>query len=195
MIIKRLGYDTVKVCLKDPPLLIACRKLTHSAQTNLYTVAPNVSGAVMLLILAFASDFTRLRFPYIALGFLLTFIGFLIYVSIDVTAQLHVAYFACFMMTWGTSAPSVILDVWYNNNIADENRRVMLTSIGVPVANLSRLSRSFKRRISNSWRWLSLCQSMLLAVYLQETQRSIFLRRRCPPAALTRVAPAISDTC
>src|SRR5271154_3264337 len=40
------------------------------------------------------------------------------------------------MMTWGTSAPSVILDVWYNNNIADENRRVMLTSVGVPVANL-----------------------------------------------------------
>ena len=39
-------------------------------------------------------------------------------------------------MTWGTSAPSVILDVWYNNNIANENRRVMLTSIGVPVANL-----------------------------------------------------------
>ena len=40
------------------------------------------------------------------------------------------------MMTWGTSAPSVILDVWYNNNIADENRRVMLTGVGVPVANL-----------------------------------------------------------
>jgi len=39
-------------------------------------------------------------------------------------------------MTWGTSAPSVILDVWYNNNIADENRRVMLTSVGVPVANM-----------------------------------------------------------
>ena len=90
----------------------------------------------MLVILAFASDFTRLRFPYIALGFLLTFIGFIIYVSIDVTAQLHVAYFACFMMTWGTSAPSVILDVLYKNNIADENRRVMLTSVGVPVANL-----------------------------------------------------------
>ncbi|MBA7493133.1 hypothetical protein ES702_03688 [subsurface metagenome] len=40
------------------------------------------------------------------------------------------------MMTWGTSAPSVILDVWYNNNIANENKRVMLTSIGVPMANL-----------------------------------------------------------
>ena len=80
MIIQRLGYDTVK--------------------TNLYTVAPNVSGAVMLLILAFASDLTRLRFPFVALGFLFTFIGMVIYAAIDVASQLQVAYFACFMMTW-----------------------------------------------------------------------------------------------
>ncbi|KAG8530358.1 uncharacterized protein KY384_004860 [Bacidia gigantensis] len=117
VIVARLGYSTVK--------------------TNLYTVAPNISGAIVLLILAFSSDLTRLRFPFVVLGFLLTFTGFIIYASIDVKARLHVAYFACFMMTWGTSAPSVILDVWYNNNnIANENRRVMLTSVSVPVANL-----------------------------------------------------------
>ena len=116
VIIKRLGYSTVK--------------------TNLYTVAPNVSGAVMLLILAFSSDLTRIRFPFIAAGFAFTMIGFIIYATVDITTELNVAYFACFMMTWGTSAPSVILDVWYNNNIANENRRVMLTSVGVPVANL-----------------------------------------------------------
>ncbi|KAL2055578.1 hypothetical protein ABVK25_004386 [Lepraria finkii] len=115
-IIGRLGYDTVK--------------------TNLYTVAPNVSGAAMLLVLAFASDLTRLRFPFVAAGFLFTFIGFMIYVAIDVEKELHVAYFASFMMTWGTSAPSVLLDVWYNNNIAHEGRRVLLTSIAVPLANL-----------------------------------------------------------
>ncbi|MDI1488607.1 MAG: hypothetical protein OHK93_007882 [Ramalina farinacea] len=115
-IISRLGYGTVK--------------------TNLYTVAPNVSGAVMLLILAFASDYTRLRFPFIALGFLFTFLGMVVYSAIDVENQLHVAYFAAFMMTWGTSAPSVLLDVWYNNNIAHEGRRLLLTSTGVPLANL-----------------------------------------------------------
>ncbi|KAF2723810.1 putative MFS transporter [Polychaeton citri CBS 116435] len=115
-IVARLGYDTVK--------------------TNLYTVAPNVTGAVMLLILAFASDLTRWRFPFIALGFFFTFCGFIIYAAIDVENSLQVAYFACFMMTWGTSAPSVLLDVWYNNNIAHEGRRVLLTSIGVPLANL-----------------------------------------------------------
>lgn len=113
---QRLGYDKIK--------------------TNLYTVAPNIVGACVLLILAFASDYTRLRFPFIALGFLLTFIGFIIFATIDVQASLQVAYFACFMMTWGTSAPSVLLSTWYNNNVADENRRVTLTSVGVPLANL-----------------------------------------------------------
>lgn len=103
-IITRLGYSTVL--------------------TNLYTVAPNVSGAVMLLVLSFASDLTRWRFPFIALGFLFTLLGFIIYAVVDVHTQLRVAYFACFMMTWGTSAPSVILDVWYNNNIAVSTPRL-----------------------------------------------------------------------
>lgn len=100
-------------------------------------VAPNVGGAVMLLILAFSSDFLRIRFPFIMLGFALTFIGFIIYAAIsDVQAQLQLAYYACFMMVWGTSAPSVLLSTWYNNNIAHEGRRVVLTSVGVPLANL-----------------------------------------------------------
>ncbi|KAJ5998161.1 hypothetical protein N7499_005460 [Penicillium canescens] len=116
VIIKRLGYSTVK--------------------TNLFTVAPNISGAAVLLILAFGSDWTRWRFPFIALGFLFTFVGFIIYATIDVQRDLSVAYFASFLMTWGTSAPSVLLDTWYNNNIANEGRRVVLTSIAVPVANL-----------------------------------------------------------
>lgn len=72
-----LGYDSVK--------------------TNLYTVAPNVSWAVMLLVLAFASDLSRWRFPFVALGFLFTFLGMIVYVSTDVEMQLQ---FACFMMTW-----------------------------------------------------------------------------------------------
>ena len=105
--------------------------------TNLYTVAPNVCGAVMLLILAFSSDLLRIRFPFIILGFLLTCTGFIIYAAIqDVQAQLRLAYFATFMMVWGTSTPSVLLSTWYNNNIAHEGRRVVLTSVGVPLANL-----------------------------------------------------------
>lgn len=64
----------------------------------------------MLLLLAFASDGLRIRFPFVCLGFAFTFIGFIIYAAIqDVHAQIRVAYFATFMMCWGTSAPSVLL--------------------------------------------------------------------------------------
>ncbi|KAF2114504.1 major facilitator superfamily domain-containing protein [Lophiotrema nucula] len=137
------GFLAIEICLGVPlqsvslflPQIVG--RLQYSPiKTNLYTVAPNIVGAVVLLILAFTSDFTRLRFPFIALGFALTFIGFIIYASIDVLHDKHIAYFACFMMTWGTSAPSVLLSTWYNNNVAHEGRRVTLTSIGVPLANL-----------------------------------------------------------
>ncbi|KAF2738814.1 MFS general substrate transporter [Polyplosphaeria fusca] len=137
------GFLAIEICLGVPlqsvslflPQIVGGLKYS-TVKTNLYTVAPNISGAVMLLLLAFTSDLTRLRFPFIALGFILTFIGFIIFATIDVESHIHVAYYACFMMTWGTSAPSVLLSTWYNNNVAHEGRRVTLTSIGVPLANL-----------------------------------------------------------
>jgi hypothetical protein len=115
-IIGRFGYSAVK--------------------TNLYTVAPNVSGSAVLLILCFASDYSQKRFPFIAAGFLLTFIGFMIYAAIDIDTQTRIGYFSCFVMTWGGSAPSVLLDVWYCNNIAHPGRRLVLTGVAVPLANL-----------------------------------------------------------
>ncbi|KAF4627428.1 hypothetical protein G7Y89_g10727 [Cudoniella acicularis] len=115
-IVARLGYSAVK--------------------TNLHTVAPNVTGVVMLLILAFSSDFTRRRGPFVVLGFIFTFVGFAIYATIDVLEQKHIAYFATFMMCWGTSAPSVLLSTWYNNNTPSEGRRIVLTSVGVPLASV-----------------------------------------------------------
>lgn len=115
------AFLAIEICLGVPlqsvslflPQIVG--RLGYSAvKTNLYTVAPNITGAVMLLILAFSSDYTRRRGPFIVLGFLFTFIGFIIYASIDVLHQKHIAYFATFMMCWGTSAPSVLLSTWYN---------------------------------------------------------------------------------
>lgn len=138
------AFLAIEVCLGVPlqsvslflPQIVARLKYS-TVKTNLYTVAPNITGAVMLLLLAFTSDFLRLRSPLIVLGFAFTFTGFIIYASIDnVSQSIHLAYFATFMMTWGTSAPSVLLSTWYNNNVAHEGRRVLLTSVGVPLANV-----------------------------------------------------------
>lgn len=138
------AFLAIEVCLGVPlqsvtlflPQIVGALKYS-TVKTNLYTVAPNVTGAAMLLVLAFSSDLLRVRFPFIILGFTFTFVGFIIYASIgDLQGQIHLAYYATFMMCWGTSAPSVILSTWYNNNVAHEGRRVTLTSVGVPLANL-----------------------------------------------------------
>ncbi|KAI0976844.1 major facilitator superfamily transporter [Xylaria arbuscula] len=130
-----LGVPLQSVSLFLPQ--IVQRIVKDTVKVNLYTVAPNITGAVTLLILAFSSDLLRIRFPFICLGFALSFTGFIIYAAIDdVQRQLKLAYYATFMMTWGTSAPSVLLSTWYNNNVAHEGQRLALTSVGVPLANL-----------------------------------------------------------
>ncbi|QQK40303.1 MFS transporter, putative [Penicillium digitatum] len=183
-----------------------------TVKTNLYTVAPNVTGAVMLLLLAFSSDWTRLRSPFIVLGFLLTFSGFMIYASIDnVQTDIQVAYFATFMMTWGTSAPSVMLSTWYNNNIAHEGRRVLLTSIGVPLANLMGLVSSNLFRKQDAPKYYpalisvaafgatGACLTASLALYMwldnkrRDRSDGVTIRARDIPTERMRDGPASAD--
>lgn len=105
-IVGRLKYSTIKTSMSIYLVSTAYRQSRFKDKLeailtlplDLYTVAPNITGAVMLLILAFTSDFTRRRGPFIVLGFLFTFTGFIIYAAIDVLDHLHVAYFATFMM-------------------------------------------------------------------------------------------------
>ncbi|QLG72278.1 hypothetical protein HG535_0C06330 [Zygotorulaspora mrakii] len=110
-----------------------------TVQTNLYTVAPNVWGAVALIVLSFGSDYARVRSGFIIIGVSITLIGFVVFGCIDTESHLGVAYFSCFLMTTGSSVSSVLTSTWYNNNIPNENRRVVISAIGVPLANAAGL--------------------------------------------------------
>lgn len=110
-----------------------------TVQTNLYTVAPNIWGAVSLLILSFSSDFLRIRSLFICIAVLASLLGFAVFGAIDTKKHLGAAYFSCFLMTTGASASSVLTSTWYNNNTPNENRRVVISSVGVPLANAAGL--------------------------------------------------------
>ncbi|KAI1737777.1 major facilitator superfamily transporter [Xylaria scruposa] len=136
-IVQRIVTDTIRVNLYTVAPNITASQDTSPARSNAMIANKEFQGAVTLLILAFSSDLLRIRFPFICLGFALSFTGFIIYAAIDdVQRQIKLAYYATFMMTWGTSAPSVLLSTWYNNNVAHEGQRLALTSVGVPLANL-----------------------------------------------------------
>ncbi|KAK0245731.1 MFS general substrate transporter [Armillaria nabsnona] len=118
-IVASLGYSTIK--------------------TNLYTVAPNIVGTVSLLVLTFSSDYFLERSIHICIPLATTLVGFIVLGSIDVVVHKGIAYFACFLLTMGASAPSVLVATWYNNNTPQESRRAVVTAVMVAIANASGL--------------------------------------------------------
>ncbi|OGM47495.1 hypothetical protein ABOM_002574 [Aspergillus bombycis] len=117
LIVQRLGYSVVK--------------------TNLWTVAPNLVGAVVLLGVAKSSDYFRERTFHIVFSLTLSLVGMVILVAMDVLHHKGVAYFACFLMASGAYIPSCLVHAWHNNNNVHENSRAANTGFLVGLGNLA----------------------------------------------------------
>lgn len=114
-IVQRLGYGTVK--------------------TNLYTVAPNIVGALFVVAIAFSSDYLGDRSAHLAGSLCVTAIGFMVLACVDVTQHIGVGYFACFLLCAGGFITSPLWSAWFNNNTTDENQRAILTPVLVATSN------------------------------------------------------------
>jgi len=115
-IVQRLGYSVVK--------------------TNLWTVAPNAVGFVVLLCVAKSSDYFRERTFHIVGSLCLSLVGLIVLATIDVLANKGVAYFACFLLAGGAYIPSCLVHSWHNNNNLNENSRAATTGLLVGLGNL-----------------------------------------------------------
>jgi MFS family permease len=115
-IVQRLGYSVIK--------------------TNLWTVAPNATGFVVLLCVAFSSDYFRERTFHIVFSLCVSLIGLIILATIDVINNKGVAYFACFLLASGAYIPSCLVHSWHNNNNLNENSRAATTGLLVGLGNL-----------------------------------------------------------
>jgi len=92
-----------------------------------------------LLLLTFSSDCFRERSFHICIALATSLTGFIILGSIDVLKHRHVSYFACFLLTSGAFAPSVLVSAWYSNNTPSESRRAVVAAVMVAIANSSGL--------------------------------------------------------
>ncbi|GES65217.1 MFS general substrate transporter [Aspergillus terreus] len=117
LIVQRLGYSVIK--------------------TNLWTVAPNLVGAVVLLCVAKLSDHFRERTFHIVFSLTLSLVGMLVLSTIDVLENKGVSYFACFLMAAGAYIPSCLVHAWHNNNNVHENSRAANTGFFVGLGNIA----------------------------------------------------------
>lgn len=116
-IVRRLGFSVVK--------------------TNLWTVAPNAVGFVVLLLVAKSSDYFHERTFHILGALATSFAGMIILITIDVLENRGVAYFACFLMAAGAYIPSCLVQTWHNNNNLNENSRAATTGLLVGLGNFA----------------------------------------------------------
>ncbi|KAJ5927570.1 Major facilitator superfamily domain general substrate transporter [Penicillium verrucosum] len=116
-IVQRLGYSVIK--------------------TNIWTVAPNLVGAVFLLCVAKSSDYFRERTLHIVFSLAVSLVGMVILIAIDVQNNKGVAYFACFLMAAGSYIPSCLVHAWHNNNNVHENSRAANTGFFVGLGNFA----------------------------------------------------------
>ncbi|TDZ58231.1 Major facilitator-type transporter hxnP [Colletotrichum trifolii] len=116
-IVQRLGYSVVK--------------------TNLWTVAPNAVGFVVLLVVAKSSDYFHERTFHIFGSLALSLVGMIILIAVDVLNNKGVAYFACFLMAAGAYTPSCLVQSWHNNNNLNENSRAATTGLLVGLGNFA----------------------------------------------------------
>lgn len=116
-IVQRLGFDTVK--------------------TNLWTVAPNCVGVVVLLCVTKSSDMFKERTFHLVFAMSITLTGIIILAAVDVLKHKAIGYFAMFLMASGAYIPSCLVHAWHNNNSLGENQRAAVTGVFVGLGNLS----------------------------------------------------------
>ncbi|KFH45973.1 putative transporter -like protein [Hapsidospora chrysogenum ATCC 11550] len=116
-IVERLGYSVIK--------------------TNLWTVAPNAVGFVVLLIVAKSSDHFHERTCHVFGSLATSLVGMIILIAVDVLENRSVAYFACFLMAAGAYIPSCLVQTWHNNNNLNESSRAATTGLFVGLGNFA----------------------------------------------------------
>jgi MFS family permease len=123
-------------------------------KTNLYTVAPNLVGAVILFCIAKSSDRFRERSGHMMLAMGITFIGWVILASLDPAKHIAVAYFACFLLCGGAMTPTVIFHSWHTSNTPTENGRIYVISFMTGAANAGGIISSLVFRKQDAPRYI-----------------------------------------
>ncbi|KAH8657855.1 major facilitator superfamily domain-containing protein [Xylariales sp. PMI_506] len=118
MVVARLGLSVIK--------------------TNLYTVAPALTGAVVLVLWCKSSDHFHERGFHLAASLMVSLIGYILLITISTTST-SVLYFAMFLCTMGAYPSTPIGAAWLMENIPNLNSRALTSGLYISAANCAGL--------------------------------------------------------
>ncbi|KAI1340514.1 major facilitator superfamily domain-containing protein [Xylariaceae sp. FL0016] len=105
------------------------RLASETVKTNLYTIAPNLSGAIFIITMCVLSDYFLQRALFIVLSTAVSMLGFVLLGSLDLTRRVGIGYFCTFLITFGTFTSAVLVPAWASGNIMSRSERA--TTLGL----------------------------------------------------------------
>lgn len=118
------------------PTMIKRLAAGDAVRANLYTIAPNLSGAVFIVAACALSDYLQRRALCIILSTAVSMVGFVLLGTLDLTRLVGVGYFCTFLITFGTFTSAVLVPAWASGNLASRSARAATLGLVAGLQNL-----------------------------------------------------------
>ncbi|OQU97695.1 hypothetical protein CLAIMM_03587 isoform 2 [Cladophialophora immunda] len=127
------------------PTLIK-RLKPDTVQANLFTIAPNLNGAVWIVVVCWISDRFQARGIWSVITMGTSMIGFICLGSVDLVHKAGVGYFFTFLLTFGTFTPAVLVPAWATSNITSNSARATTLGLLSGLQNIAGIISSYAFR-------------------------------------------------
>ena len=118
------------------PVIIK-RLTTETVKANLYTIGPNLSASVALLLASYLSDRFAQRALFACGTLAVSLIGFVLLGSLDLVNLVEVGYFLTFLLTFGVFTPGLLTPVWLSSNMPTTTGRAVSLGMSYMAQNLA----------------------------------------------------------
>ncbi|KAK2008583.1 MFS general substrate transporter [Colletotrichum eremochloae] len=103
-----------------------------SVHANLMTVPIFFTALVFFLLIAYASDRTGVRGPFLIVGLVCLIIGYSILISVE---NLKVRFFACFVAALGIYPTTGLSIMWLQDNVSKHYKRATMVGFTLTLGN------------------------------------------------------------
>lgn len=107
-------------------LPVMIKRLTNdTVQANLYTIGPNLTGALMMYISCWVSDLIQQRALVSIVVIVISMIGWILLGALDLVDHVKVGYFLTYLITFGTFVPMLLVPAWVGANTQSTSARAV----------------------------------------------------------------------
>jgi hypothetical protein len=154
-------------------LPVMIERLTDSSvRANLYTIGPNLTGALVMCVTCWVSDRLQQRALVAVTVVIVSIVGWILLATLDLVHHVKVGYFLTYLLTFGTFTPMLLIPAWVGANAQSESARAVALGFVSMFTNLGGIVSSgvYRSQDAPTYRpaliTVSVCQAVFVVICL-----------------------------